>query len=175
MIAKNCLNCGAGFSVYPSLNRIKYCSHKCYGVAKVGTVRSEADKRKISATMKRKGLRGPVLRGAACHFWRGGRSKFKSLRWQLMNTPEYKQWRKDILERDDYTCQFCGTKGGRLNVDHHPFTHYQIVKLFAGIKTVADLLKIEFLFDRENGRTLCEPCHQQYHKQAGGRYGYQTT
>lgn len=32
--------------------------------------------------------------------------------------PELKLTRKNILARDNYTCQYCGQKGGELTVDH---------------------------------------------------------
>lgn len=32
--------------------------------------------------------------------------------------PELKLTRKNIFARDDYTCQYCGQKGGELTVDH---------------------------------------------------------
>lgn len=164
MTSKNCANCTKEFKVYPSLDRVKYCSKRCYWIAKRGTTRPEAEKLKISQTMKRKGLRGPVRRGADSNFWRGGRSKLKSLRWQLHKTPEYQEWRKLILERDNYTCNFCGQRGGELNVDHHPFTYKSITDMFAEIKTVEDLFKIEFLFDTDNGWVLCGNCHRNKSK-----------
>ncbi|MBC7328719.1 HNH endonuclease [bacterium] len=32
--------------------------------------------------------------------------------------PELKLTRKNILARDNYTCQYCGQKGGELTIDH---------------------------------------------------------
>lgn len=60
---------------------------------------------------------------------------------------EYARWRKSVYERDKYTCQRCGSKGGRLNAHHikpyatHPSRRY----------------------DLENGITLCEQCHRRVH------------
>jgi len=34
------------------------------------------------------------------------------------NYPEYKQWRTDVFERDNYNCQCCGVIGGTLNAHH---------------------------------------------------------
>ena len=34
------------------------------------------------------------------------------------NAPEYKLWRLSVLERDDFTCQECKERGGRLNAHH---------------------------------------------------------
>lgn len=36
---------------------------------------------------------------------------------------EWASLRSSIFERDEYTCQYCGKKGGRLECDHvHPFS-----------------------------------------------------
>lgn len=54
-------------------------------------------------------------------------------------------WRVSVFERDNYTCQGCGKRGGYLEADH--------IKPFAKFP--------EFRFDVNNGRTMCRPCHQQ--------------
>lgn len=69
------------------------------------------------------------------------------------NTFENYQWRKDVYERDSYTCQNCGdSKGGNL-VAHHINSH--------------DIHKDQ-RYDIENGVTLCEKCHKDFHS----KYGY---
>ncbi len=50
-----------------------------------------------------------------------------------------------ILERDDYTCQMCGERGGKLQVDH--------------IKNWCD--HEDLRFDVDNCRTLCMACHYE--------------
>lgn len=73
--------------------------------------------------------------------WRGGITPINiTIRMSL----EYKNWRKQVFERDNYTCQLCGKMGGNLNADH--------IKPFS--------LFIELRFDMNNGRTLCVPCHK---------------
>lgn len=62
---------------------------------------------------------------------------------KIRKSKEYKQWRQSVFERDDYTCQACGQKGGGLNADHiKPFAYFP-----------------ELRFELSNGRTLCVPCH----------------
>lgn len=74
--------------------------------------------------------------------WKGGITP-ENLR--IRASEKYKQWRKSVFERDNYTCQFCSQYGGILNADHiKPFA------LFLGLR-----------FDLDNGRTLCIECHRK--------------
>lgn len=57
--------------------------------------------------------------------------------------PEAEIWRKAVFERDDYTCQFCVVRGGKLEADHVlPFAYFP-----------------EIRYELSNGRTLCRNCH----------------
>ena len=95
-------------------------------------------------------------RGANSNLWKGGRSSLQQI---LRHSFQYRQWRSDVYTRDDYTCQECGIKGGTLNADH--------VKSFASIldeyniKTLEEALFCEELWNINNGRTLCVPCHRK--------------
>lgn len=56
---------------------------------------------------------------------------------------EYKLWRRDVLKRDNYTCQACGKRGGALQADHiKPWATHPALR-----------------YDMSNGRALCSPCH----------------
>ena len=71
------------------------------------------------------------------------------------NFPEYREWRRVVYERDDYTCQFCGVRGGSL-VAHH---------------LEANSANRQLRMVVENGVTLCEGCHRTFHLE----YGHVTT
>ena len=60
---------------------------------------------------------------------------------------EYADWRKKVFERDDYTCQMCGKRGGKLNAHH--------------IKEYAKYPNLRY--EVSNGVTLCEKCHKGVH------------
>jgi hypothetical protein len=72
--------------------------------------------------------------------WRGGVSGVNKA---LRGSYQFRQWREAVFSRDDYTCQMCGIRGGKIHPDHiMPFAYYP-----------------ELRFDISNGRTLCAPCH----------------
>lgn len=79
--------------------------------------------------------------------WKGGQTTLATL---IRKSRRYVEWRKSVRERDDFTCQECGKRGGDINV-HHRVS-------FASILTSGELEK---LWDIDNGVTLCEPCHLQ--------------
>lgn len=65
--------------------------------------------------------------------------------------PEYKKWRAAVYNRDLYTCQICGNKGGNLNAHHiEGYNHNKELRT-----TVS------------NGVTLCKNCHNDFHHQYG--------
>lgn len=72
--------------------------------------------------------------------WKGGLTSPNKLQRTSL---DYKNWRKSVFERDNYTCQCCFTRGGRLNAHH--------------IQNYADNESLRF--DVDNGITLCEKCH----------------
>lgn len=80
------------------------------------------------------------MKGPSSPFWKGGINGENDT---LRHRREYKVWRTAVYERDDYTCQCCGSHGGRLNAHHvNQFSDYP-----------------ELRYDIDNGITLCENCH----------------
>jgi len=80
------------------------------------------------------------ITGAKCPWWKGGITLINK---KFRNSKAYQDWRKAVYERDEYTCQECGVRGGILNVDH--------------IKSFANHPALRLNID--NGRTLCLECH----------------
>lgn len=80
------------------------------------------------------------MRGENSRFWNGGINGENDT---LRHRREYKEWRIAVYERDNYTCQCCGIRGGKLNAHHiNQFSDYP-----------------ELRYDVNNGITLCEECH----------------
>ena len=74
-------------------------------------------------------------------------------RYKSRSTPEDQFWKNEVKKRDNYTCQCCYEQGGKLH-SHHIFNY-------------ADHIDSRYLL--ENGITLCEDCHIQYHRIYGKR------
>ncbi len=82
--------------------------------------------------------------------WKGGNSQLRI--YKHYGNLEYKQWRKKIFERDNYTCQKCGQKSGiGRPLIIHP--HH--------IKSYTFHPKLRYVV--ENGITLCVSCHHIEH------------
>lgn len=91
---------------------------------------------------------------------KNGASGEKHWRWKGGVTPEnkrirdscdYSLWRLAVFQRDNYTCQICGKRGGKLEAHH--------IKSFARYP--------ELRLDLNNGITLCYGCHKKWHKEHG--------
>lgn len=67
---------------------------------------------------------------------------------KIRNSKEYKEWRKSVFERDNFTCIKCKTIGWILNAHH--IEHFSKNK--------------DLRFDIDNWITLCKDCHINIHK-----------
>jgi hypothetical protein len=112
-----------------------------------GVVRTAKNKKKISDTLKKKGIKPPrppreaLCRGEKHHWWKGGITPINEA---VRKSLEYKLWRTAVFERDNFTCIWCGKKDKTIQADH--------IKPFA--------LFPELRFAIDNGRTLCHDCHK---------------
>lgn len=117
--------------------------------------------RKSTFTVWNKGKEFKQVQGDKHWNWKGGKTKVNHL---TRNCIEYKNWRKECYERDDYTCVKCGgrcAKGNKiiLECDHiKPF--YKIMDE-NNIKTIEEAKNCTELWDINNGRTLCLDCHKE--------------
>lgn len=69
---------------------------------------------------------------------------------------EYTIWRTSVFERDNYTCQKCGERGGVLQSHHKKQYQYHP----------------DLRFDLNNGVTLCKKCHQKIYVRQKRSKGY---
>lgn len=90
--------------------------------------------------------------------WKGGVSSNTFSKW-LKNQSSYDEWRKQVLERDNYTCQITGIKASEEELDcHHiqPKADYQHLAL-----------------DVSNGITVCQKAHDRIHALVREGKGYE--
>ena len=121
-LTKNCLHCGTTFekpykkSLKDWNTRSKYCSRRC--------------------------LRKDTTVGEKHYNWKGGITEPNR---KLRHSCEYTDWRKQVFERDDYTCQMCDKRGVYIEANH----------ILRFIDNPEHRLSVM------NGITLCRPCHDK--------------
>ena len=158
---RECIICGNKFLEYPKGKR-KVCSAECrnkllgiYRKRRPSDVLGKHWKLSDESIKNRTGKN-------SCH-WKGG---ITALYNQIYNSFEYRLWRSDVFKRDWYKCQFCGySKELR---PHHKKTTKQIIEEYK-IINFEEALNCEELWDINNGVTLCEKCHQKFHKRGRHR------
>jgi len=119
-IIVSCLLCGKPMEKQPSVIRAgrgRFCSRSC-------------------SSRYRKGELSPR--------WKGGTG---TERHAAMARLEYKEWRDAVFLRDDFTCQSCGVKGGRIHAHH--------------VMEWAEYPDLRYVVS--NGVVLCVPCHREVH------------
>ena len=113
--------------------------------------RSLKDKKLMSEAQKRNPVRYWLgkhrldVTGNKCHTWKGGVTPENM---KIRHSLEMKLWRKSVFARDNFTCQKYGTKGGKL-IAHH-------------VNNFADFPELRFALD--NGITLSEKAHREFHQ-----------
>lgn len=172
---KQCECCGKTIIIYLNrdLTRKRFCSRECFGKinskinnlipprptkessAKMGKTLSKLMKLGLipkppKATEQSRKKAALKMRGEKHPRWIKDRSQLKRGRYNNSFRGEgpIASWRSQIFERDDFTCQKCFIKGGRLNAHH--------IKSWANFP--------ELRFEVSNGLTLCVNCHKEIHK-----------
>ena len=112
---------------------------------------------------------GKAKKGEKNSSWKGG---ITPLMEKIRRLPEYKQWRSDIFQRDNWTCQTCQRRGnGRLEAHHNKKGFSEIIKEH-NITSVAKAKRCKELWDIDNGITLCGDCHDPTKKGRSPDGGY---
>ncbi len=91
--------------------------------------------------------------------WKGG---ITSLNQQIRHSEKMLVWRKEVFEKDFFTCQNCNQIGENLNA-HHIIPFHKIIEE-NNIKTIKEANMCKELWNINNGTTLCESCHDEINK-----------
>jgi len=94
-------------------------------------------------------------KGSKSYLWQGGKTELKK---SIKNTLQYKEWRLSVYKRDNFSCVGCGIHNDDLNCDH--IKPYALIIKEKNIESVEQALNCPELWDIDNGRTLCYPCHK---------------
>jgi len=97
--------------------------------------------------------------GERNHFWRGG---ITLLRDAIRKCTRYREWRKQVFQRDNFTCGHCHVRGGKLHAHHIKF--FSTLMKEHNITTLEEAIQCEALWNTKNGITLCKKCHKKEHK-----------
>ena len=109
----NCVVCGKEVISNGAIRKKKFCSKEC------------------------KNLYSHLMRGENHWNYKGKNDKLQRT-WA-----QYKEWHRKVLEKDNFTCQVCGKRGGKLEVHH--------------IKSFADYPDLRF--EVSNGIAVHKTCH----------------
>jgi len=102
-----------------------------------------------------KKLNSKLFSGSNSNSWKGGLTPL----WKLLRGCfQYRQWRCDVFQRDDYICQKCGERGGTLEA-HHKKSFIKILRENS-IKIFDEAIQCSELWNINNGQTLCKKCHK---------------
>lgn len=104
--------------------------------------KQSAKKKGVTHAMSHRIAQSARLQGIDISEWRDFAS---SETQRIKRSLKYKQWRRDVFERDNWTCRDCRVRGGVLHAHHiKPKSIYP-----------------ELMFDVDNGLTLCRECHKK--------------
>jgi hypothetical protein len=168
-----CGNCGSSFGVNTTNTvsaRKRFCSSRCaitHRNDQNNPSVSPQAREKIAIAAKKRGtshMRTDQARekqrisisGSGHWNWQGGITPENRRR---RNLKEYKDCRKLVFARDNFTCLLCGKRGGYLEMDHiKPWAYFP-----------------ELRYALSNLRTLCKPCHKETDTYMGRAYKHRIT
>lgn len=162
MPIKICLKCLISFKT--RANKRKYCSKHCADASKKGIKPKNLDQLILrSKILKVKVPHGnshdeyhrlaasKARRGKLGSNWQGGKTAKNKI---IRISSEFKMWRESVYARDNWTCQKCKRRGGNLHPHH--------------IMNFSEHESMRFMLS--NGITLCQECHNIFHRE----YGYKS-
>lgn len=151
----SCAVCGESY-LMPKHQPTDICSISC------GLIRSrngekhplfgkrQSNKTRKLMSLKRKGKDNPN--------WRGGTTKIGQL---IRSSSKYITWRNSVFTRDGYKCVLCKTNC--YIHAHHKIPLHNLLETY-NIKCIDTAFNCDIIWGVKNGITLCEDCHNFYHR-----------
>lgn len=102
----------------------------------------------VKMKLARKGKSAHWNKGEKSPMWKGGVTPENK---RLRGTTEFYSWREAVFTRDNWTCQKTKVRGGKLH-PHHVLNFSQYPEL---------------RYDVNNGITVSEKAHREFHKKYG--------
>lgn len=133
----------------------------------LGNKLSEEHKRKIGLNGFHYGMLGKKMsketkekmsiahRGEKSYLWQGG---ITALYARVRGSFKYRQWVSDVFTRDNFICQECGKRGGKLHAHH--IEQFAVIMKENNIKTFEEAMDCNELWNINNGITYCYECHK---------------
>ena len=153
---------------------------KC-GLANKNKILTKEHKRKISQNNARYwlGKKRPHMTGNKN--WNYGKfgsshtrytaNKLSPLRKVIRNSEKYRQYKRAVLKRNKFICVMCKREKVYLELDHYPKGFSELLKE-NNISNIEEAINCENLWNMDNGRSLCQPCHEttkSFPKQLAGK------
>lgn len=149
-----CKQCSKEFTRSYGKRMTLFCSAICQAKNRVGIKRPEVSERlkgnKITLGYRHT-IESRAKISAAGRLRGNGKMASYPDQQRIRKSFEYQLWRKAVFERDDFTCQKYGIRGGLLHAHH--------------INNFADFPELRLAID--NGITLSEKAHKEFHKKYG--------
>ena len=160
--AFECEMCRRNFPNRQSKPLVRFCSQRCRDASPQFKAMRKANGKKAKGRKCTWGDRIAAARLGVPHpTKRSGKLPFET--WSDRETPEYKEWRRAVFERDRYTCQHCGIHTGLGKAVTLHAHHIKSYRKYA-----------ELRHDLDNGMTLCQSCHRLQHVAVIGELSHAT-
>lgn len=128
---------------------MKYSPEHCANIGKSKSGIHPSFETRIKLSLSR--------RGEKSYSWKGGITNIRAL---IRRSYFYRNWRKTVFKRDNWTCKLCSKRGVYLEADHYPKGFAEIF-YENKITCIEEADKCTALWDINNGRTLCKACHEK--------------
>lgn len=155
-IIRNCDYCGK--QIKSKKSRLekgfdRFCSKNCfhkYQISKQAIVICKTCNKEFSVWQSTIKFGGGIFCSKECSYLDKVKPTNETIQLRRLRLrSEFSRWRKAVYCRDNWTCQMCKKRGGKLNAHH----------------IIAISADSSLIYEVSNGITLCPKCHKVKHLQ----------